>query len=505
MTTPTNNNVPSNSVQDRLFNAEKFDEFINSNNTSFTDRLGISRTTLNGIRQNVSNWMTSFSTENGAENVGYRTSNVGDVLSRMRTMSDSGLPRPYLGYSSTNDLAIFTEQGALPDTDLLLNGSITIGRKFRSIRRHAAALSLRGGRASSGDTGVFNAQITGVRNARGIAAYGLNDGVTLFADAIAPALEDWETVNTASYTATTVTVSPSVYSSFLTNVLVGDVIQTLHATKCWGLITGINQTTGVVTVDEWAIADGTTLTPTSGVGFNVNLINKVWAINANTIINSNSAANNAVICEFGAVVNKSGASLNGIDIPLLQQSLYDGVAGVLVRPASTSGKNWLYGFRSANNKMNFYAVSATYNNYVSTGSAPVGMRFSGMTAYSMLFSKSSDMTDLSYPNSTMIYDGYGRRLRNMAKYSVLTANATLNTLIPCYLINAAGITLTMPAISNMTSGHFYELKILRAGTYYITANAQEVNVSGYTTYPLTITAPTKVEVWYDGSTWIIVP
>lgn len=70
MTTPTNNNIPSSSVQDRLYNAEKFDEFMNSSNANFTDRKGVSRWTLSGIRTVVSNWMASLSAAGGASAVG---------------------------------------------------------------------------------------------------------------------------------------------------------------------------------------------------------------------------------------------------------------------------------------------------------------------------------------------------------------------------------------------------------------------------------------------------
>ncbi|WPH68640.1 hypothetical protein [Stenotrophomonas phage BUCTxx100] len=70
MTTPTNNDIPSNSVQDRLFNAEKFDEFMNSDNTNYLDRKGNSRWTLSGIRSAIQNWMTVFSSSDGASGIG---------------------------------------------------------------------------------------------------------------------------------------------------------------------------------------------------------------------------------------------------------------------------------------------------------------------------------------------------------------------------------------------------------------------------------------------------
>lgn len=69
MTTPTNNDIPSSSVQDRLYNAEKFDEFMNSSNTNFTDRKGVSRWTLSGIRTVISNWMTSLSSNAGGNTI----------------------------------------------------------------------------------------------------------------------------------------------------------------------------------------------------------------------------------------------------------------------------------------------------------------------------------------------------------------------------------------------------------------------------------------------------
>lgn len=70
MTTPTNNEIPSNSVQDRMYNAEKFDEFMNSDNSNYTDRKGKSRWTLSGIRQVISNWMTSLAGDQGLINIG---------------------------------------------------------------------------------------------------------------------------------------------------------------------------------------------------------------------------------------------------------------------------------------------------------------------------------------------------------------------------------------------------------------------------------------------------
>lgn len=89
MTIPTNNNIPSNSVQDRLYNAEKFDEFMNSDNPNYTDRKGVSRWTISGMRRVVLNWIESLSESNGADIIGtasgvslaYRLKGIGNVES----------------------------------------------------------------------------------------------------------------------------------------------------------------------------------------------------------------------------------------------------------------------------------------------------------------------------------------------------------------------------------------------------------------------------------------
>ena len=82
MTTPTDKDIPSNSVQDRLYNAEKFDEFMNSDNVNYTDRKGKSRWTLSGIRQAVQNWMDTLKTSSGASAIGYGTSTVADEIAK---------------------------------------------------------------------------------------------------------------------------------------------------------------------------------------------------------------------------------------------------------------------------------------------------------------------------------------------------------------------------------------------------------------------------------------
>ncbi len=42
-TTPTNNPIPSESPRDLKYNAGKVDEFVSSNQESYTDRFGVER------------------------------------------------------------------------------------------------------------------------------------------------------------------------------------------------------------------------------------------------------------------------------------------------------------------------------------------------------------------------------------------------------------------------------------------------------------------------------
>lgn len=52
-TTPTNNPVPSNDLNDFRFNCEKVDEIVNSDSEKYTDRFGVERYTIDGVRKNL--------------------------------------------------------------------------------------------------------------------------------------------------------------------------------------------------------------------------------------------------------------------------------------------------------------------------------------------------------------------------------------------------------------------------------------------------------------------
>lgn len=59
-TTPTNNPIPSESPRDLKFNAGKIDEVVNSANLTYTDRFGVDRLTIEGLRRVAQDAISAF-------------------------------------------------------------------------------------------------------------------------------------------------------------------------------------------------------------------------------------------------------------------------------------------------------------------------------------------------------------------------------------------------------------------------------------------------------------
>ncbi|HGV3500016.1 TPA: hypothetical protein ACNGY8_005728, partial [Klebsiella michiganensis] len=93
-----------------------------------------------------------------------------EILSRVRTLADVGIPRPVLGYDSDNDKLLYKAMQDMGDQELLLAGGIHISKKFRGIRRNNTLLGLRGG--LTGTSGAFNDQVGGIYNSLDLAKYG---------------------------------------------------------------------------------------------------------------------------------------------------------------------------------------------------------------------------------------------------------------------------------------------------------------------------------------------
>ena len=442
-------------------------------------------------------WILSFTK---AESSSYKTSNVHDVLSRTQTLYDNGAERPHLGYDPINDVEIYNIMSQLFDQELLLNGGLHIAKKFRGLRRNITAIAARGGMPLI--DGNFNDQVTGVSNSRELASYGTNDGVTAFFDAELPILEDWENVTNAAYTQNTLVLDKTIYASTLSNTRIGDVIQTKHGVKCWGIVTSIDESSGIISVDEWATNAGTTV-PASGVGCFINLINKAWALNANTVVHANSEGNNAVVAEFGLQLKKAVAA-NGIDMILLNASIADGIAAYLARSGAIN-KSWLYGFNAQGCRFNFFSSSGEvqpYAGFAETSNAVVGLKLLNKNTYSMLVSKSNDLTDNTVANSPLIFGPLGQVYRQPKRLMNISASAMLSPVYPTYYILSSGLTLTLPAKSSHTAGHYYEIIFLNAGSYTFNTYNNESTVNGNASLTITVNEERiKYEVIFDGSSW----
>lgn len=435
------------------------------------------------------------------------TYTVSDILRRMRTLGDVGAGRPAWGYDTSSDVKIYNAQAGEGADDIMMNGGLFLARKFRGTSRFAVVSGIRGGRASVDDSGAFRAQVVSVSSSLGIANYGLHDGVSDYADALLPALESWETVASATYTASTVTISPETYSETLKNILKGDVIRTRHSSRYWGTVQSVNPQTGVITVDMWALKDNPNLTPENdGSGFYLNFIDKVWADNKNVIVQANSAGLYATVGEFGALVQKAGMGyVNGMDMVLLSGSTQDATAAFLSR-SGASGFAWLYGYNAQGNRFNYYSDEGSVTPYVGfmeKSNAIVGMKFRNKNTYSMAWTNSSDLTAVNPSALTTIIGPSGHIFRQPERILTLSASGMLNQFYPTAYVTAAGITITLPDKTQMpTSGYVFKVRLFLVGTYTFNTYQDQSTINGNP--QLTVTTTTErqtIEFQFDGTYW----
>ncbi|HGD7254762.1 TPA: hypothetical protein ACI6QB_005105 [Klebsiella quasipneumoniae] len=436
-----------------------------------------------------------------------QTYTVSDILRRMRTLGDIGAARPAWGYDTSNDEKIYNAQAGEGADDIMMNGGLFLARKFRGTSRFAVVSGIRGGRASVDDSGAFRAQVVSVSSSLGIANYGLHDGVSDYADALLPALESWETVASATYTASTVTISPETYSETLKNILKGDVIRTRHSSRYWGTVQSVNPQTGVITVDMWALKDNPNLTPENdGSGFYLNFIDKVWADNKNVIIRPNSAGLYANVGEFGALVQKAGMGyVNGMDMVLLFGSTQDATAAYLAR-SGASGLAWLYGFSAQGNRFNFYSLdgmATPYAGFMENSNAIIGMKFRDKNTYSQAWSKSTDLTAVGPSSLTAIIGPAGHVFRQPERILTISTSGMLNQFYPTTYVTAAGITITMPDITQMpVAGYVFKVRLFLAGTYTFNTYQGQTTINGNPQLTVTTTAGRQtIEIQFDGTFW----
>ena len=70
MTLPTQKPIPSSSIADQLFNAEKIDQVVNSDELQYSDRFGKKRFTFAGLYNLVQTWMGSLGSPSAAASIG---------------------------------------------------------------------------------------------------------------------------------------------------------------------------------------------------------------------------------------------------------------------------------------------------------------------------------------------------------------------------------------------------------------------------------------------------
>ncbi|HHJ4504756.1 TPA: hypothetical protein ACQJXC_006282, partial [Raoultella ornithinolytica] len=433
---------------------------------------------------------------------------VREMLNRIRTLADNDAPLPYLGYDPTNDADLYNKMGEASDRHLLLNGGLYIaGDCTNGIRRNAGLFSVRGGQEDSGQG--FNIPLMGVSNARGLRGYGIYELVSSYIDVTTPERQSYHNVATATYTATTATIDPTTYAETLAKLKVGHYIRTMHPTYCVGLVTAINATTGVITVDEWADSGTTTTTPANDVGLYTRYITKAYAANINLFITANSDVTNASGVELGMSSHKLvSGTVAGLDIPVLSSSTQDMTVGLLVRAATKNGTGLDFGVRASDSRVNFHSggtdgigrdVRVGFNE---SSNAITGFRGNGRnTSYLMLASTVTDITDTSLENSPMILGPYGQDYRKYDRAITIGSDTTLNGYFPNVTLTAAGITVTFPPAAAHRSGHYYYFNLRAAGDYFFKG---DVPVEGNTPYKVTTTVVRKtIKIQYDGSQWLV--
>ena len=154
------------------------------------------------------------------------------------------------------------------------------------------------------------AEVLGVANETDISVYTDRDAVAMFADVYAP--PPTLTLTNATYTATTVVPASAISAANLKLLRKGMIIDTAHSpTKFSGFITDWAANGTSITVEGWYLADGTVQsasTPTGTVTAYVNPFTKVWAHNANVIMNSSSHADAMSGFELGLLDNKADST-----------------------------------------------------------------------------------------------------------------------------------------------------------------------------------------------------
>ena len=211
------------------------------------------------------------------------------------------------------------------------------------------------------------AEVLGVTNEADISIYTDRDAVSFFADVLAP--PPTLTLTSATYTATTVIPATAISATNVKLLRKGMIIDTAHSpTKYSGFITDFAANGTSITVEGWYLANGTAQsasTPSGTATAYVNPFTKVWAHNANVLMDASSHAVAMTGFELGLVDNKEAST------------------------ASVGGSHYVWGFDAVN--LGTYKVQSFF---VARGSGFVGLRVDNAD------------TGLYYTGGTNVFDSY---------------------------------------------------------------------------------------------------
>jgi len=226
------------------------------------------------------------------------------------------------------------------------------------------------------------AEVLGVTNETDISIYTDRDAVSFFADVLAP--PPTLTLTSATYTATTVVPASAISAANIKLLRKGMIIDTAHSpTKYSGFITDWAANGSSITVEGWYLANGTVQsasTPPGSATAYVNPFTKVWAHNANVLMDSNSHAVAMTGFELGLVDNKEAST------------------------AASGGSHYVWGFDAVN--LGTYKVQSFF---VARGSGFVGLRVDDAD------------TGLYYTGGTNVFDSYISNQRS----ALLRADGTM--------------------------------------------------------------------------------
>lgn len=430
-----------------------------------------------------------LSQNTGSTLVGYRYSNVYDVLSRMTSYYDYGVSQPALGRDQPTNQIIFDAQTPI---DLKHRGGLQLNKQCYGIRENATTLSVRSGTNTGSG---FVPQVAGSDSIVTLASAGALDAVTIFADNyIGPYLAS-ETLDVTNYTASTFTVAdPSVLSA----AKIGAFVITRHSSPFVGLIKSISGTT--VTVDEWCIYGTTTVgTPANGTGLYLNPVKKGWAINANILLDTNTKATACALTEFGL-------QNNGLADP----SFATGVDSVVL-PGTYGGGD---GFRSRGTTVDsrwtnaFHAYGGIATNFRSTtGQGPcliASFYEESNSAVGFLFRGNNTSRSISWQdtagNEQTALAPYGYQIRGGKGLSTATSGTAVSAGGKVIVPNSSAFSLVLPDATNFTAGR--EISFILTGTSSITITSAQSGgtVNGNASQIITPTTTfTEATATYAGS------